>query len=105
MAFVLPLAISAPASLARIRPCLSFRWRIFTLGNRDMYLSSFSLRYSAEKEEEKARLTYPFHTQFQGGKQWAEFSWKHLQETLGSLGLGHKHLGTAAGLPMYDITV
>lgn len=66
MAFVLPLAISAPASLARIRPCLSLRWRTFTFGNRDMYLSSFSLRYSAAKEKERVRLTYPFCTHFQG---------------------------------------
>lgn len=48
--FSLPLATCAPASLARIRPCLSLRCRIFTFGNRDMYASSFSLRYSVEKE-------------------------------------------------------
>lgn len=87
MAFILPLAISAPASLARIRPCLSLRWRIFTFGNRDIYLSSFSLRYSAGKEE-RVRLTYQFHTHFQGEKEWAERPWKHVQTHQNPLGWG-----------------
>lgn len=104
MAFVLPLAISAPASLARIRPCLSLRWRIFTFGNCDMYLSNFSLRYSAGKGKERVRrLTYQFRTHFQGEKQRADFPWKHLQDTPGSPGLGRKHLGTAAGLLVHGV--
>lgn len=105
MAFVLPLAISAPASLARIRPCLSLRWRIFTFGNCDMYLSNFSLRYSAGKEERMRRSTDRFRTHFQGEKQRADFPWKCRQDTPGSPGLGRKHLGTAAGLLVHGVVV
>lgn len=70
-----------------------------------MYVSSFSLRYSAEKEKERAGLTYPFRTQFQGERQRAGFPLKHLLDTLVSLGLGCEHLGTAAGLLAHGAAV
>lgn len=48
--FNLPLATAAPASLALIRPCRSFRRTIRTLGNWDMYSSSCCFRKSVGVE-------------------------------------------------------